>query len=123
VPITLRTAIVLLFVEAAGVAAVAVLFAYVLVHENPNIMRKSALSVIIYPAGIAVALALLAWLLIRRRAWARAPAIVLQLLLLPIGYYLIVGGAGWLGVPAIVAGLVCTGLLIAPGTRQALGIR
>jgi hypothetical protein len=36
---------------------------------------------------------------------------------------MVVGGAPVLGVPAIVAGLACTGLLLAPATRTALGIR
>ena len=76
-----------------------------------------------FPAGLAVLLALLGWQLVRLRSWARGPAIVLELLLAPLGYYMVIGGAAWLGIPAIVAGLACTGLLVAPASRQALGIR
>ncbi len=121
-PITLRIAVLLLFAEAAGMAAVAVLFAY------DGLTRKAAstggaVSVVVFPAGLAVVLALLGWQLIRLRSWARGPAVALELILLPLGYYMVIGGAAWLGVPAMVAGLACTGLLVARASRQALGIR
>ena len=58
----------------------------------------------------------------RRRAGARAPAIVLQLMLLPIGYYMIQGGLGWLGVPLIILGVAVCGLLVSPPTTRALGV-
>jgi hypothetical protein len=122
IPGTLRAAVALLFVEAVGVAAVAGLFAYEGFTEQVTRIG-SALAVVLFPAGIAVLLALFGWQLARRRAWARGPAIVLELLLLPIGYYMITGGAAWLGVPAILLGLGCAGLLLAPASRTALGIR
>jgi hypothetical protein len=50
-------------------------------------------------------------------------AIALELLLLPLGYSMITGGAPWIGVPAMVAGLACAALLVAPASREALGIR
>jgi hypothetical protein len=122
IPGTLRAAVALLFIEAVGVGAVAGLFAYEGVTQHVT-STGTALAVVLFPAGIAVLLALLGWLLARRRAWARGPAIVLELLLLPIGYYLTTGGAAWLGVPAILLGLTCGGLLLAPASRTALGIR
>jgi hypothetical protein len=79
--------------------------------------------VVVFPAGLAVFLGLLGWQLARLRSWARGPAIALELLLLPLGYSMVVGGSAWLGVPAIVGGLACTGLLVAPASRQALHIR
>jgi hypothetical protein len=122
IPATLRAAVALLFVEAVGVGVVAGLFAYAGATQQVA-STGTALTVVLFPAGIAVLLALLGWLLARRRAWARGPAIVLELLLLPIGYYMIVGGAAWLGVPAILLGLACGGLLLTPASRAALGIR
>jgi hypothetical protein len=71
-------------------------------------------------AGTAV-LWTLAVALGRRRSAARAPAMVLQLLLLPIGYYMLQGGLGWLGSPLIVLGLLVCGLLLSPATNRALG--
>ena len=121
-PTPLRLAIALLFVEALGIGAVAVLFAYY------GLTRKvastgSAVSVVVFPAGLAVLLGLLGVTLARTRAWARGPSIALELLLVPLGYYMITGGTPWLGIPTIVVALACTGLLLAPATRDALGIR
>jgi hypothetical protein len=121
-PTTLRIAVVLLFVEAAGLAAVAALFAYDGLTQRA-VSAGSAVTVVAFPAALGALLGVLGWQLTRRRSWARGPAIVLELLLLPLGYYMVVGGAAWLGIPAMVAGLACTGLLVAPASREALGIR
>jgi hypothetical protein len=121
-PTTLRIAVLLLFVEALGLAAVAALFAYAGLTQKAA-SAGAAVSVVVFPAALAVLLVLFGWQLVRLRSWARGPAIVLELLLVPLGYYMVTGGAAWLGVPAIVAGLACTGLLVAPASRQALGIR
>ncbi len=120
-PLTLRLAIVLLFVQAAAVGAAALFFAYEGATQKA-VSAGTAVSVVLWPAGIAVLLALLAWLLVRRRALARSPAIVLELLLVPIGWYMTAGGAPWMGVPAIVLGLAGAGTLLAPSCRSALGI-
>jgi hypothetical protein len=69
--------------------------------------------------------ALVGWLarsLAAQRSWARGPAIVIEILLLPLGYYMIQGGAAWAGIPSILAGLCTAGLLLAPATRDSLGI-
>jgi len=121
-PTTLRIAVVLLFVEAAGVGTVAALFAYDGLTQKAA-STGAAVSVVVFPAALAALLAVLGWQLVRLRSWARGPAIVLELLLLPLGYYMVTGGAAWLGIPAMLAGLACTGLLVAPASRQALGIR
>ncbi len=112
----------LLYVEAVGTAVAAGFFAYEGFTQK-SVSVGSAVTSVAYPAGIAVLLAGLGLLLSRRRGWARGPAIVLQLLLLPIGYYMIAGGVPWLGVPVMLFGLVCAGLLLAPATRLSLGIR
>ena len=57
----------------------------------------------------------------RRRAGARAPAIVLQLMLLPVGWFMIEGGMGWLGVPLMALGIGMVGLLVSGPTNRALG--
>jgi hypothetical protein len=121
VPTTLRVATWLIFLEALGVAVAAGYFAYE-GATRPAVSFGTAATVVLWPAGMAIVLALLGGLLVRRRAWARGPAIVMQLLLLPIGYYMAGGGLPWLGVPVMLLGLVCAGLLLAPSSRAALGI-
>nr|WP_230415197.1 hypothetical protein [Micromonospora tarapacensis] len=81
----------------------------------------SALLVTAFAIGAAIVLWVLGGALLRLRAGARAPAIVLQLMLLPIGWFMIQGGIGWLGVPLIALGLGVTWLLVSPPTTRALG--
>jgi hypothetical protein len=118
----LRLAVALLLVEALGIGAVAVLFAYYGLTQKAASVG-GAVSVVVFPAALAALLGLLGVMLARTRAWARGPSIALELLLVPIGYYMIVGGTAWLGIPTIVVALACTGLLLAPATRTALDIR
>lgn len=120
-PATLRWAVRLLLLEAAAVAVIAGL----LLYEDLTAAAAdigAALAVTGYAAVMAGALALLAVNLGRRRAWPRGPAIALQLLLLLMSYTMVTGGLAWLGVPAGALGLTVAGLLIAPATREALGI-
>ena len=121
-PASLRLAVVLLLVEALGLGFVAVIFAYGGLTQ-PVTSPGSAVSVVVFPALLAGFLGLLGVQLVRCRAWARGPAVALELLLIPIGYAMASGGAPWLGVPGMVAGLACTALLLTPATRGALGIR
>jgi hypothetical protein len=44
-------------------------------------------------------------------------------MLLPLGWFMVRGGLAWLGVPLLAIGLVGAGLLIAPATRAALGVK
>jgi hypothetical protein len=81
-----------------------------------------ALFVTISAVGATVALWALATALHRRRSGARGPAMVLQLMLLPVGYYMILGGLGWLGVPLILLGLLVCVLLVSGPTNRALGL-
>jgi hypothetical protein len=81
-----------------------------------------ATAVTVYTAVMAALLGGLGWALHRRRSWARGPAIVLQLLLLPIGYSMVTTGL-WLGAAVIAVGLCGAGTLLAPSTRAALGMR
>lgn len=80
----------------------------------------SALLITAFAVGGAVTLWVLAGGLARRRPGARAPAIVLELMLLPVGYYMVQGGLGWLGVPLIALGLLVVGLLVSTPTNRAL---
>jgi hypothetical protein len=81
---------------------------------------RTAFAVTLYVAIIAALLAFLTWSLARHRAWARGPAVVLNMLLLPIGFTMTGGGLAWLGIPLMLLGLAGAGLRLAPGTRAAL---
>ncbi|RIV35934.1 hypothetical protein [Micromonospora radicis] len=119
-PVTLRWAVRLLRGQAVAVGLVA---AWLIVADftATSTDLTSALLVTAFAVGTAVALWALGGALLRRRAGARAPAIVLQLMLLPIGWFMIQGGLGWLGVPLIALGLGVTWLLVSPPTTRALG--
>ncbi|MFY1675405.1 hypothetical protein ACN27G_36650 [Plantactinospora sp. WMMB334] len=119
-PGPLRWAVWLLRAEGVGLALLTLLLLYELFTATATDLL-SAILVTAFAAGGAAALWLIGTALGRRRPAARAPAIVLQLMLLPIGYFMIQGGLAWLGGPLIVLGLLVVGLLISTSTNRALG--
>ncbi len=121
--VTLRGAVALLLLQASGLAVLLAIVVYLTLRENPGlVLDRVLLPFEVLALVFAVVLAALAWQLTRRRAWARAPVVVLELLFLPIGYYLVQVGLAWVGIPVIFAAAGCVGLLIAPASRAALGI-
>jgi hypothetical protein len=122
--VTLRGAVALVFLQVLGLVTLLAMVLYVTLWEDPGgVLAQVVLPLEILALALAVTLALLAWQLARRRAWARAPVVVLELLFLPIGYYFIQGGLAWVGIPVIFVAAGCVCLLIAPASRAALGIR
>jgi hypothetical protein len=121
VPTTLRAAVGLLLAQAVVVALVVAFLVYK-DFTAPVASWRDAMIVTGFAALIAVVLGALALALTRRRSWARGPAVVLELMLLPIGWFMISGGLAWLGVPVFLLGLLGAGLLVAPTTREALGV-
>jgi hypothetical protein len=121
-PGTLRGAIGLLLAETV---AVTLIVGYLLYRDftSEEVIWRDALIVTGFAAIIAVVLGLLSWALTRRRAWARGPAVVLELMLLAIGGFMISGGLAWLGILVLLLGVLGVGLLVAPGTREALGMK
>jgi uncharacterized membrane protein YhaH (DUF805 family) len=119
--ITLWVAIGALAVEALGALAGAVLLA-VAALTGPSMSAGSAISTIVVAVLLAVVFAALARLLARRTRGARGPALVLQLLLIPIGWYMSSGGTPWVGIPLLVIAVLGAVALLAPGTRAELGI-
>ncbi|NJC81307.1 hypothetical protein [Planosporangium mesophilum] len=119
---TLRAAVGLLTVQATVVALIVAFLVYKDFTARAASLRD-AMIVTGFAALIAVLLGVLALALARRRAWARGPAVVMELMLLPIGWYMVSGGLAWLGVPVFALGLLGAGLLIAPATREALGVQ
>jgi hypothetical protein len=61
-----------------------------------------------------------AWGLVRRRRWARAPAVVAQLLALPVGLSLARSGRTVLGVAVLVVAGVALGLVLSPAVGREL---
>jgi MYXO-CTERM domain-containing protein len=118
---TLVAGIALLGLEAIGLAVIVILLVYA-DFTAPSVGVTSAVAITTFTALLVVLLVGLAWGLRRRRAWARGPAIVLELLMLPIGYSMVSGGLAWLGVPVMLLGLCGAGALLAPATRAALGL-
>jgi hypothetical protein len=112
---TLRWAVRLLVVEAIAVGLMAALIGYGGL-TGVAAERSDALTVAGFVALVAVALAGLAAALHRRKPRARAPAIVLQLLLVMLGVVVLTGGAVWLGAPFVLLGVVVATLLFAPSS-------
>ena len=65
-------------------------------------------------------LLLCAWGLRRRRRWSRSPALVWQLLMIPVGWYQVQGGLRWLGLSLVGVSALGALLLLVPATTQAL---
>jgi hypothetical protein len=119
-PLTLRIAVWLVGAEAVALGLLAALLLYSdLTGEAQN--QQGAIGVIGYTAVVAAVLAVLARALHRRRGWARGPAIVLHMLLLPFGLAIATGGQRVIGILALLAGVCGTVVLLAPATRVALG--
>lgn len=120
VPDTLRWAVRLLRAEAVALALLAGWLVWAdLTATKTDLV--SALFVTGFAIAGAVALWALAGALACRRAGARAPAMVLELMLVPVGWFMISGGLGWLGAPLIVLGVGVCALLVSPPTTRALG--
>lgn len=120
IPATLGWAVRLLRAEAVAVGLVAAWLLWADLTATTTDLT-SALLVTAFAIGAAAALWALGGALARRKAGARAPAIVLQLMLLPIGWFMVQGGMGWLGVPLMALGLGMTALLVSTPTTRALG--
>jgi hypothetical protein len=119
---TLIWGIRVLWGEAVAIGLLVIFLLYADFTE-PAGSAGGALAVTLYAAVEATLLGGLAWALSRRKVWARGPAIVLQLLFLPIGYSMATNGLGWLGLVLIVVGVCGAATLLAPATRAALGMR
>ncbi|MBA3619365.1 MAG: hypothetical protein H0W56_07235 [Acidothermales bacterium] len=104
----------LLLLVAAGVLA-----AETVVGRSTDASGARLTALLALAAG--VGLVLVARSLARRRRWARAPALVTQLLLLPVGFTVVQSGQAPIGVPLLVVagGLVL--LLLSQPVGKALG--
>lgn len=120
-PAVLRWAIALFALDTVGVWLYVGFLVYADLTAKTNTARGAAVTV--YFGVYALAFAAVAWALARRKSWARGPAIVLQLLLAAIGYYMIQGGIPLAGVLVLLLAVIDVGLLLAPASRESLGAR
>jgi hypothetical protein len=118
---TLRWAVRLLLIEAAATGLLTLITIWVALAAA-NVSTSSAIATPAFAALCAVILGGLGLALGRGKALARGPAIVLEMLMIPMGYYMIVAGLVWLGVPTMIFGLAGSVLLLAPSTRTSLGL-
>ena len=118
---TLTWAIRLLFGEAVVVGLIT-LGSIWLGLTTSSVTAASAAATSGFAALCTAILAGLGFALSRKKALARGPSIVLQMLMIPLGYYAVVGGLAPLGVALIAVGLLGSGFLLAPSTRTALGL-
>ncbi len=108
--------------QTAALAVLTGVLAYLDLTRGGTTTRIAA-SVTGYAAVMTVLFAAVGAGLARGRRWARGPAVVLEMLQMPIGYSMMTDGGFALGLAVLVAGLAGTVLLLAPATRAALGLR
>lgn len=120
-PVTLRAAVWLIFAEATAAGAAT---AYVLWQDFTATATdvSVAVGVTLFALLAVVVLVLVGRSLARRRSGARGPAVVLQLMMMVLGYYMIQGGLTWAGVLSIAVGLTTGALIVSPPTTRALGL-
>jgi hypothetical protein len=119
--VTLRSAVWLVLLQAAGLALLTLFLVYLdLTAKSATVAM--ALSTTAYIALMTAAFAFVGISLARRKRWARGPAIVIELLQVPIGYTMLTNGLPAVGAPVLILGLLGAGLLLAPATRKELGL-
>ncbi len=120
VPGQIRVATVLIWGEAVGLVATAVLLLVKTVVGRPTSLAGAVLGAVMALAGAAV-LAAAARALLRLRPAARTPVVVLELLALPVAYSLAFqAGLVEYGGPLLVVALAVLFLLFSPPARAVL---
>ena len=122
-PTPLRVAVLVLWGEAALLVVLGLIELYKLATGSPtNVVM--AITLALAPIAAGLLLAQLGRSIVGRRSWARSPAIVLQLMALPVAFFMISGEGGPMtrigGVLIGVVALCCAGLLLVPSSRAAL---
>lgn len=118
---TLTWAVALLYGEAGAVSVVAGYLLYASVAEATTSI-VGALLVTAFAAAAAAVLWTLARALGSGRGGGRGLAVVLQLMVLCVGYYMATGGLAVAGAAVLAYGAAATVLLCLPGTTRALGL-
>lgn len=109
----------LVALEALGLVAAAVFFVVETVVATADDRTRAVVAAVLTLMA-AVGLGLVARALAARRRWARAPALVSNLLVLPVAYDLLRGGRPYVAVPLGLLALAVLVLLFVPATDEAL---
>lgn len=107
-------------VLAALEAAVALAFGVTQIFQVRLFRAVVGVGVVFFMIGFAVLLGAAARGLLRSRRWARAPVVVVQLILLPVGWSFRGGQTTWVAATMIIVALVALVLILHPRSTQAL---
>jgi hypothetical protein len=121
-PTALRVVAAVALAQVLGLVAYAIVVVVAAVRGDESSAGNAALLAVLVLAW-AVGLAVAARGLVDRRRWARAPALLSELLLFAVGVPLAQNGAGiarWAGVLLVVSGAVGTVAVLTPSVTAAL---
>ena len=107
-------------VLAALEAVVALAFGVTQIFQVRLFRAVVGVGVVFFMIGFAVLLGAAARGLLRSRRWARAPVVVVQLILLPVGWSFRGGQTTWVAATMIIVALVTLVLILHPRSTQAL---
>ncbi|MEQ7006237.1 hypothetical protein ABN028_08540 [Actinopolymorpha sp. B17G11] len=119
VPATLRAAAALSAVEAVAAVGFGTWLALESLVQAPRGLAI-AVGTGVFVVAVGVGLGVLGWGLFRARHWSRGLTVVLQLLMLPIGYELTSAPTTLVGIGMLVAALATLALVLAPVSTAAL---
>ena len=118
----MRALVALLLLEAASLTLLGLGYAVVSLVGSPEDRLAALLA-----AGLAVAvggaLAVLARAVSRGRAWARSPAVLINLLVIPVSVGLLQAGVWPVGTPLLLVAVVALALFTTAPVRSALSER
>ena len=120
-PITLKTVLVLLVLEAAGLVTLGS-FAVASATTGQALSFGAGITEGVVAFVLAAMLAVFTTAMAKRQSWARNATVFLQLMLLPIGYYMIKAGLWWWGGPVMLLGLATCLVLVSAPVRRVLGV-
>ena len=118
-PTALVLLVSLVAAQGLGLVGLAVFFAVELIVATESSAARAVMAALLTLLG-GVGLLLVARGLARARRWARAPALVAQLLVLPVAWGLIQGDRGYVGAPLIAWALAVLVLLFTPAVAGSL---
>ncbi|WP_035857448.1 hypothetical protein [Cryptosporangium arvum] len=122
-PLTLRVGVLVLWIQAALVALLAIVELVQLVRNGTDQFEWAAW-IIAGPLVAAVALFFAGWLLINRRLAGRGLAVTIQLCAVPVAFFMITGDNDtWVRIVGALIALsvvAAVALVVAPASRRAL---
>jgi len=118
-PATLLAAAALVGLQALALAGIAVFYVVELAVATTDDVTRAVVTAALAVVA-AAGLGLVTRGLARRRRWARAPALVINVLVLPVAYDLVLGDRAYVGGPLLVWAVAVLVLLFVRPTDRAL---